>query len=238
MARIERALGELPNTGYIFSDITVEREGAAVRDMIAESVIPSLDSNEGMTRISAEVLHHCERITWHSDEAKPPPVQLRSLDNLGSSKNKPSAHFDGLALSSAIVANPVNEIYGERHAADEFDQGLSRMKRRRTKDVSPYVALSKRDGYFYILREYMPEQLARKLSECILKEVLREILTRQEYRYALLDRILTNKTDTLPQLSLFTEMERATIALEAGKLKVRLHFGVGEIFIAYQGMAL
>jgi hypothetical protein len=72
----------------------------------------------------------------------------------------------------------------------------------------------------------MPERLAQRLSKSIPKDVFRKILrmTRslgQEYRCALLDRIVNEKMDTLPKLSEFEELERAAIAREAGKVKIK-----------------
>jgi hypothetical protein len=126
MAKVQEALSEFQSTQTLISDMTrrIENEIVSTRDMIAESVIPRLDVSESMTRISAEILAHPERITWHNDAANPPPFRVWSLDSK-SLEDEPSAHFEGIALTSTTSAQAVDDIIHKRLAADDFDQNLA-----------------------------------------------------------------------------------------------------------------
>jgi hypothetical protein len=106
---------------------------------------------------------------------------------------------------------------------------LSRVKRRRTKDVSRYVALVKNEDRLHLLNEFVPPPLAQRLVEKFPVPILDVILKtinglEQEYRYLLLDRVLQNVPNELPKVVVFEELERAMIATVTGKLKTTFNF--------------
>jgi hypothetical protein len=103
------------------------------------------------------------------------------------------------------------------------------MKRRRPKEVTPYVSLANKDQRLHILREFMPPAIAEKLAKEIPKDVLKEALSMtrrlgQEYRYHLFCRMVENKCSSLPRLALLEELERGMLAVHAEKLNVQFGF--------------
>jgi hypothetical protein len=142
---------------------------------------------------------------------------------------KPVARFNGIELSSTSSIEPIEEIFGKRFAADELDQNISRIKRRRTKDVSPYVSLAKKDQHLQILREYMPPAIVEKIEKEVPKEVRQAALSMtrrlsQEYRYHLYNRIIKNHCFSIPKLAVLEDLERGVLALQADKLQITLLF--------------
>ena len=113
--------------------------------------------------------------------------------------------------------------------ADEIDDDLRYKKRRRTFEISPYVGLAKRGNVLEELREYVPPKMRERFDRLSPErqiEALRIARTlSQEYRYLVLDRILDN-VDTISDLSLVEDMERAMLAVNAEKLKVSLGFAL------------
>jgi hypothetical protein len=155
------------------------------------------------------------------------PFKVWCLDDPNS--NIPSAEFGGIAVSSTASKDSIDTIFTKRYAADDFDQNLSSLKRRRIEDVSPYVALTKRHGHLHVLQEFVPENLARMLTENVPKPVIRHLLRvirslKQEYGYALLTRIIESKIYDLPGLLLFEELERGLVALQAEKITAKFFF--------------
>lgn len=77
----------------------------------------------------------------------------------------------------------------------------------------------------------MPPTIVERFGKDIPQDVLKEALavTRrlgQEYRYYLLDRILKQKSCTLPKLEVMEDLERGILAIHAEKLNVELGFGL------------
>ena len=211
----------------------IEKDGGNTRNKINE-VIERMNVNDSTTRISAEILSDREPITWYGegDEA---PFMLWSLDGSSDENSepvgKPAARFNGLELSTSPSVHTVDDIFGKRHAADEFDNNLSRMKRRRVKEVTPFVSLANKDQRLHMLREFMPPAIAEKLAKEVPKDVLKEALSMtrrlgQEYRYHLFCRIIKNQCSTIPKLALLEELERGMLAVHADKLNVQFGFAV------------
>jgi hypothetical protein len=208
----------------------VEKDGGITRDKIDE-VIEHLNMNDSTTRISAELLSAREPVSWYG-EGETSPFMLWSLDGSMDENGetvKPTARFNGLELSTTSSARTIDDIFGKRHAADEFDNNLSRIKHRRVKEVTPYVSLAEKDDQLRILREFMPPAIVEKVAREIPKDVQKEAisLTRrlgQEYRYHLFCRIIKNKCSSLPKLALLEELERGILAVHADKLNVELGF--------------
>ena len=120
---------------------------------------------------------------------------------------------------------------GKRQAADDFDENISRLKRQRTEDVSPYLGVVKRRGHLQILKEFCPAPVAQMLVDKVQRPVLQKIVAiiqglKQEYSYTILDRIVKNTIFSLPALAEFEELERAMVANRAEKLSANFHFFV------------
>src|SRR5277367_294888 len=116
----------------------VEKDGGITRDKI-DDVIEHLNMNDSTTRISAELLSAREPVTWYG-EGETSRFMLWSLDGSMDENGetvKPTARFNGLELSTTPSARTIDDIFGKRHAADEFDNNLSRIKHRRVKEVTP-----------------------------------------------------------------------------------------------------
>jgi hypothetical protein len=208
----------------------VRNDGDETRTFIREQ----MGNNDSVCRISAEISHDSDAITWYdteNTEDSKPPFKVWCLDD--PEQNQPSAEFNGVAVSASRNSDSLDTIFTKRYAADEFDKTLSRAKDQRTKDVSPYVGLVKRDGYLQLLNEFVPPPLAQRLVEkhpLPLQKILKIVKgLEQEYRYILLDRILRNEIYELPRLSMFEELERAMMANVAEKLEVTFNFFVDHI---------
>lgn len=232
IANIQRQLGEMQD-GFNSSVIEqvasrVEKDGEATRERI-EEVIDCLKHDKSSAWINTEL--GSEREPAFYEETAQPPFMLWSLDESPQGRLKPMARFNGLEVSATASTESIENILGKRHLAEEFEHNLSRIKKRRLKDVTPYVSLAKRGQHFQILREYLPPTLVEKFGKNIPQELLKEALsvTRrlgQEYRYYLLDRILNDQCYTLPKLQVMEELERGILAIHAGKLNVELGFGI------------
>jgi hypothetical protein len=190
-----------------------------------------LDTNESVCRIHAELLPNPESVTWYSDESPAPSIKIWSLDTPADEANvsQPSARFNGLEVSSETISEPIEQILGKRHAAVEFDQRLSRAKRRRLGDLTPYIALGQRNDQLQILQEFLPRHLVDNWLGTVPAELRAQILRisrslGQEYRYSILDRIIRSQCMSLGDLALFESLERSMLALHAEKVKVTLKF--------------
>jgi hypothetical protein len=195
----------------------------------AETSIGNIAANDSICRISAEILPASDSITWFgTEEADPkPPFRIWCLDDPES--NKPTAELNGISISATPSTDTVDTIFTKRYAADDFDQNITRLKRRRKKDVTTYVGLVKKDGRLQTLRRFVPERLARLLIQSVPKDALPAILdvTRkleQEYGYILFDRIVRNQIFSLPKLSELEELERGMMASYFDKLTATFHF--------------
>ena len=171
--------------------------------------------NDSTTRINAKPLSDREPITWYGEGVEA-PFMLWSLDgSLEENREsvKPTAQFNGLELSMTRSENTIDDIFGKRHAADEFDNNVSQIKTGCTKDVTPYVFLTKKGRRLHIFREFMPIAIAEKFAREVPKALLKEALSMsrrlgQEYRYHLFCRSIKNQCSTLPKLALLEELER------------------------------
>ena len=203
-----------------------------------------LGSNDSVCRIHSELSADSDSTTWYDNNNSEPPFKIWCLDD--PEQNKPSAEFDGIAVLATPSAEPTDTMFTKRSAALlDFDERLSRAKRRRTKDVSPYEGLVNKEGYLHLLNEFVPPPLAQRLVEKIpwptLRKILKTIRTlTQEYRYVLLDRIIRNEIYDLPQVATFEELERAMIAHVAEKLSATftLRFDQGIDDCAYSDMTI
>lgn len=127
--------------------------------------------NNSLCRLSAEMINdNC--FVWYND-GEQPDFRLWSLDN-SSDIAKPAASYRGIHLSATPSNDTIEEIFNKRPAADDLDQNLSRLKRRRMKDITPYIGITKRDQHLQILQEYMPPVLLERLVKEIPKQVLQE----------------------------------------------------------------
>jgi hypothetical protein len=241
--QIQQTLNMVPSLVAEIAERIKAENRAAMRDLVSEGkschtlnadLVSQLSrdnpSNDSLCRISAEMVRDPESITWYDSAngaESTRPFKVWCLDD--PNFNTPAAEFCGTAVSSTSSKDPVDIIYTKRYVADDFDQNLSLRKRKRVEDPSPYVSLSKRQGHFQILQEFIPTNLAQILVESVPNPVLRKLLSairalRQEYAYVLLDRIIKNKIYDLPEVHKFEEMERGMIALQAEKMKATFHF--------------
>jgi hypothetical protein len=212
----------------------IKTEGKETREVIMDTkveLLERLDTNESICRIHSELLPNPDSITWYAQDGPSPPFRLWSLDTPRdeANANRPSAQFNGLELSAQTTSNTIDDIPGKRHAAFEFDQTLSKAKRRRVDDLTPYVTLGKREDRFQVLQEFMPMQLIEKWIKNVPAEVRAEVLRvsrslGQEYRYYILDRIIRGNHTSLGNLALFETLQRSTLAFHAEKIKLYLEF--------------
>jgi hypothetical protein len=185
-----------------------------------------------VVRISAELAAtDSDSLVYYGNETKP-PFKIWSLDD-PQGNYQPTAELNGLAVSITQSGDTIDQIFNKRYAADDFDQNLSRVKRQRTNDLSPYTGLVKNDRNLQILREFLPQSLAQKLVDKVPPRVLRETIKvvrslEQEYRYMLLDRMLRNEVYNLPALWEFQELERAALVNQAEKMEANILLFCGE----------
>ena len=217
-------------------------------DVSTRAVIDHIDQREeqtnSLTRINAEFLPNPLSLTWYNDMERRPDFRLWSLDNNpnGNDHLHPIGEYEGTVVTSVTTNNTVESIYSKRHIAHEVDEHIRESKRQRRSDVAAYLGLVKRGEYIAELREYMPSDLAERFKTAPI-EVRREALRvsrglGQEFRYAVLDRILRQKSLTLPKIHLQEDLERAMLACNMEKLTVELGFFlpcvIGDITYLYK----
>lgn len=220
----------------------VESEGNITRERIDKSSAPIferlgnvenlLNTNETVTRIMTELLDEPKSLEWYGENGLEPDLRVWCLDTPSHTSEQTglAGRYGGIELSSAPFKEPAETIFSRRDISHEVEETINMNRRRRLADIEPYVGLAKRDNDVHQLYEYMPSALVERLhdesmSEDALREALRISRTLgQEYRYSIIDQILTQRLYTVPELRRFEEMERAMIALHAEKFKVHLGF--------------
>ena len=237
----QRAMHELQNTVTAIVpqfERAITSDGELTRATVAEStrslfehINKSLDLNDSLTRIKAELVPNPQSLVWNDSGAENgPTLRVWSLDNSPDDTNgsRPNAEYEGRELLSVRLNETVETVYTKKHIADDLDDLIRERKRRRVDDVSPYFGLAKRGEFFEELREYMPPVIRERYKD-IPHDIRRQALQiarriGQEHYYVVLDRILQQKADSLPKLSAIENMERAMLATYAEKLNVSLGF--------------
>jgi hypothetical protein len=208
----------------------VEKDGIHTRmkvDQLTQIIADCVEKNNALTKLEDELISEPEDITWYQDD-KLPCFRIWDLEYMGDSRmsnsSRPSAQLDGIELTSEASMSTIDEIYSKRHIAVGFSQKVLNEKRYRIKHMTPYFALAKHDGYFRILRSYLPPELIEqcsKISSTILKELITEVNgLSQEYRYSLIRQYFSSHLNPQP----FTVMQRSMLTLYMGKLEVFLSF--------------
>jgi hypothetical protein len=216
-------------------------EGEITREALrqtATSVVEAVERvherqmlNDSLIELGTEILPRSSNLVWY-DECKPNrSFKVWSLDETPkeSTPDIPQANWGGIELRSIRLKNTYNELHEKRYIADDVVEDVREKKRQRLSDVSPYVSLGRRGDDIEEMREFVPSSFEEQLRNALPREVLPEALRvvrslSQEYRYLLLDQIFQQKAYTLPKLHILEELERAMLAINAGKLEARLGF--------------
>lgn len=219
---------------------TLRHDSNITRETIKQSTAQVINhvnnvvqGEKNIEKIRLEYVPQPSSLIWYDAIGGKPEFRLWSLDEAlhNDDRSEPVAQYGGTELSSVRLNETVESIYAKRHIADDVIDHVNEQKRRRISDVSPYFAIAKRGDYLEELREYMPPSVVDQFFGDVPRDVQLEVLQisrrlGQEYRFAVLDQIMRQKANTLPKLHMVENLERAMLALYAGKLSVSLGFYV------------
>ena len=238
MKRIEKGISDvnsiIPAVAQLNSQNT--KEHLETRELINEfgqTILGQVSHNQILENIESELPEDTESLIWFgdSDEYLKPQFKLSSLNMTDDMdmNSRPSVSFQGVDLTSTASAQTIDEIHSKPAAAHCFNKHLSKIKRRRPHDLTPFHCVVKSKNYFQILREYMPPALIQKLRNKFPTITLGEFQQTsrglaQEYRIALLDRFARVEHSALPKVSVTESLERAMLALHTEQVKVELGF--------------
>lgn len=240
---IHRTIKTLEQWSIPAIEKTLKSDGDNTRQTIEESTSTlrhhmiklneRLDMNDSRTRIINELIPNPKSVIWYDDALDRQEIsRIWHLDIANA--EQPYARYNGMELSS-IRLESIKHTMSKRDIAEEVDDIVRERKRRRVGDISPYLGLVKRDGHFVMLNEYIPSTFKTNFAneidhEAQLRALQLSQTLSQEYRYAILDRICKQKVLSLPKLRHFEELERAMLALQAGKFNVELGFYIRRPF--------
>lgn len=212
----------------------VERDGDQTRSEIAQSakiIIEHGNINEYLTKIEGEFVPNQEDITWYK-EVNGRSFRLWDLHHRHESQitndSIPSARLDGSELSIIASIN-IDDVYQKRDTAVEFFEYLTRIKRRRGKDISPYVGLAKHGNCIHVLQIFSPPELVEQLDSNISERPRDELVQiinslTQEFRFFLVNQFIKDGFSNFPDLRVFEDMQRSMLFLFAGNIEVSLSF--------------
>lgn len=250
---IHSELQAIKNAGSTILDLKdfMQKDGQSTRAQLEKTtqvLLEQLSTNDSICKIRSELIEDEEEILWYDDH---PDLATSSSMLWSTDEGKQrTARYQGVEFSVSTSSETIDEIFKKRNVADEFDQILSRAKRRRLTSVSPYFALTKRENRFQILYRYMPPELLTKLTESVPDpHVLREIVRTahnlgQNYEYSIYQRIVNGSCTSLPRLARFQHMEFSMLASLVEKLSMELGFyvhvdggGIADVKITVSGYA-
>lgn len=257
IAKVQSVLTQLQSAsvGNARLEEVIRTEGEITRETLRQSVTSVVESvekvherqmlNDSLIKLGTEILPRSSNLVWYDECKTDQSFKVWSLDKTPneSISNRPQANLGGIDLRSIPLKNTYNELHAKRHIADDVEEDVREKKRQRLSDVSPYVCLGRRGDCIEEMREFVPSSFEEQFRNELPREAQLEALRvarslSQEYRYLLLDQILQQKAHTLPKIHLLEELERAMLALSAGKLEARLGFftqhTVGQVDFPYQ----